>query len=274
MRVHHLNCGTHCPFGGAFYDGHSKGAFADICTHVLLIEANAGLVLVDTGYGLQDVRAPHTRLPDLWPAILNIRLRERDTAIRQIEALGFSARDVRHIVLTHLDFDHAGGLDDFPQAKVHLLASERDAALRKPRSFVGNQRYRPRQWQGLENWQVYTPDGEAWFGFECVRDLDGLPPDILMLPLRGHTLGHAGVAVNTANGWLLHAGDAYLYRDQMAAATRCTPGLAAYQYIMDTDRRARRANQARLRQLKADHSAEVDIFCSHDREELRRLERR
>lgn len=28
-------------------------------------------------------------------------------ALRQIEAPGFSARDVRHIVLTHLDFDHA-----------------------------------------------------------------------------------------------------------------------------------------------------------------------
>jgi glyoxylase-like metal-dependent hydrolase (beta-lactamase superfamily II) len=23
---------------------------------------------------------------------------------------------VRHIVLTHLDFDHAGGLEDFPEA--------------------------------------------------------------------------------------------------------------------------------------------------------------
>ena len=33
------------------------------------------------------------------------------------------------MVLTHLDFDHAGGLDDFPAATVHLLAEERDAAV-------------------------------------------------------------------------------------------------------------------------------------------------
>jgi hypothetical protein len=39
--------------------------------------------------------------------ILNVRRRERDMAHRQVEALGFSARDVRQIVLTHLDFDHA-----------------------------------------------------------------------------------------------------------------------------------------------------------------------
>jgi glyoxylase-like metal-dependent hydrolase (beta-lactamase superfamily II) len=36
----------------------------------------------------------------------------------QVQRLGFDPRDVRHIVLTHLDFDHAGGLDDFPHATV------------------------------------------------------------------------------------------------------------------------------------------------------------
>ena len=25
MKIHHLNCGCMCPFGGAFYDGFSKG---------------------------------------------------------------------------------------------------------------------------------------------------------------------------------------------------------------------------------------------------------
>jgi len=38
------------------------------------------------------------------------------------------ASDVRHIVLTHLGFDHAGGLDDFPAATVHLLRQESDHA--------------------------------------------------------------------------------------------------------------------------------------------------
>lgn len=40
-----------------------------------------------------------------------------------------NVRDVRHIVLTHLDFDHAGGLDDFPEATVHMLQIERDVAV-------------------------------------------------------------------------------------------------------------------------------------------------
>lgn len=275
MRVHHLNCGTHCPLGGAFYDGASKGLLADIPTHCLLIETDVGLVLVDTGYGLEDVRRPHARLPYVWPALLNVRLHEGNTALRQIEALGYSARDVRHIVLTHLDFDHAGGLEDFPGARVHVMKAEREAAERKQGSFVASQRYRPRQWDQVRDWRTYAAEGEPWFGFAAARDLDGLPPEILMLPLRGHTLGHAGVAVRSGDVWLLHAGDAYLHHDQMnLACPRCTPGLTIYQHVMDTDRPARRHNQERLRELKQTNGDQVTIFCSHDALELSTLRKR
>lgn len=268
MRVHHLNCGTHCPLGGAIFDGASRGLLASIPTHCLLIETDGGLVLVDTGYGLRDVQKPHDRLPWLWPAILNVRLRERETAIRQIEALGFSASDVRHIVLTHLDFDHAGGIEDFPEARVHVLGVERAAAMRPKGSFVARQRYRQRQWDEVRDWRSYAPVGEPWFGFDAVRQLEGLPPEILLIPLRGHTEGHAGVAVQTSTGWLLHAGDAYLHHTQMHTHGRSPPGLSVYEHIMDTDRPARRQNQQRLRALRQTHAAEVRIFCSHDAAEL------
>ena len=273
MRVHHLNCGTHCPFGGAIFDGVSRGALARIVTHCLLVETDRGLVLVDAGYGLEDVRRPHPRLPRAWRALLNIRLREGDTALRQIEALGFSAGDVRHIVLTHLDFDHAGGLEDFPGARVHVLAAERDAAENRRRGFVARQRYRPLQWDDVRDWRTYAGGGEAWFGFDAVRSLEGLPPEILMIPLRGHTIGHAGVAIAAKGGWLLHAGDAYLHRDQMNARPSCPPGLAVYQRIMDTDRPTRRRNQERLRDLKR-NGADVTVFCSHDAIELAQMQNR
>ncbi len=104
-----------------------------------------------------------------------------------------------------------------------------------------------------------------------MRDLDGLPPEILMVPLAGHTTGHAGVAVQTPDGWLLHAGDAYLHRDQMQGR-RGPLGLAIYQAIMDTDRTARARNQARLCDLKQHHD-EVTIFCAHDTQEFAALTR-
>lgn len=269
MRIHHLNCGSHCPLGGAIFDGASRGLFAHGITHCLLIETDRGLVLVDTGYGLQDVLHPRQRLAWTWPTVLNARLREGDTALRQIEALGFSADDVRHIVLTHLDFDHAGGIEDFPHARVHVMEAERTAAEKKRRGFVTRQRYRPLQWDGVRDWRTYSAGGEPWFGFEAVRSLDGLPPEILAVPLAGHTVGHAGVAIATSQGWLLHAGDAYLHHGQMdVARPHCPWGLALYERIMDTNRCSRRANQKRLRELKRQHADTVAVFCSHDAREL------
>jgi glyoxylase-like metal-dependent hydrolase (beta-lactamase superfamily II) len=272
MHIRHLNCVSACPLGGRLMDGRTASVLrrGELCCHCLLIEAPSGLVLVDTGYGLQDVRHPKARLSAFFLAMLSPDFREEMTAVRQVERLGFDARDVRHIVLTHLDFDHAGGLDDFPQAQVHLLLQERDDAVAQ-RSWLDRQRYRPQQWSSRARWRVYRAGGgEGWFGFDCVRDLKGMPPDILLVPLLGHTLGHAGVAVRAQDGWLLQAGDAYFYHEEMDAQRPwCTPGLRMYQTMMEKDRRARLHNQQRLRALA--QRGEVRVFCSHDPVEYEQL---
>lgn len=265
MRIHHLNCGTDCPFGGAIFDGRSKGPLGHLICHCLLVETDAGLVLVDTGYGLRDVREPFPRLSRPFAAMLNIRLREEETAVRQIERLGFSPADVRHIVITHLDFDHAGGLEDFPNATVHLTRAELETYRTKRQGFIMKNRYRPMQVDEVRAWRTYDPQGDGWFGFEAVRQLDGLPPEILLIPLKGHTWGHAGVAIDTPESWLLHAGDAYFYRDEVRRPDRrCTPGLRAYQTMMEVDRASRLANQDRLRALSLHRAAGVRMICAHD----------
>jgi glyoxylase-like metal-dependent hydrolase (beta-lactamase superfamily II) len=268
MRIHHLNCGCMCPLGGALFDGFSRGLTARLVCHCLLIETDNGLVLIDTGFGQQDVQSPYSRLSPFFIYLNNIKFDRHYTAIEQVEKLGFSAADVRHIVLTHLDFDHAGGLEDFPQATVHVMQTEMDAA-RNRRGFVNSRRYRSPQWDDVKQWQYYAAGGEAWFGFEAVRDLKGLPPEILLIPLAGHTQGHAGIAIQTSEGWLLHAGDAYFYRHEMNIAQRhCTPGLQTYQWLMEVNRQARLQNQDRLYKLAGDRSANVQLFCSHDALEL------
>jgi glyoxylase-like metal-dependent hydrolase (beta-lactamase superfamily II) len=256
-----------CPLGGSLFDGFSRGLTAHLVCHCLLIETNQGLVLVDTGFGLRDVQSPYSRLSPFFVHFNNIQFDRKSTAIAQIEALGFSAHDVRHIVLTHLDFDHAGGLEDFSDATVHVMQAEKDAAQDR-HGFVNSGRYRPKQWDEVKRWKYYSPGGEPWFGFEAVHDLEGLPPEILLIPLAGHTKGHAGVAIATSEGWLLHAGDAYFYRDEMTAKQHCTPGLRAYQWLMEVDREARLHNQDRLRALSLNHLHDLRLFCSHDAMEL------
>lgn len=249
-------------------DGFSRGWRAELVCHCLAIETNAGLVLVDTGFGLQDMKAPYERLSRLFLKLTGVQLQEEQTALRQVEKLGFKRQDVRHIIVTHLDFDHAGGIADFPAARIHVLESELEVA-RRPDSWLARQRYRPQQWGAAKNWLTYSAGGEKWFGFESVRDLKGLPPEILLVPLAGHTWGHAGVAVKAKEGWWLHAGDAYFYRGEMDPHRyRCTLGLRFFQWLMEVDRKARLENQKRLRQLIRNQGQEIEIFSAHDAIEL------
>lgn len=186
-------------------------------------------------------------------------------------ALGYAVEDVRHIVLTHLDLDHAGGIADFPKAKVHVSGTEHDAAM-NARSGKERMRYRSPQWAHGPDWVTYAgTDGEPWFGFDAVRSLTGLQPEILMIPLAGHTKGHAAIAVDTGEQWLLHAGDAYFFRGEVDPDnTRSTPILGLFQSIVEYEHATRMANQRRVRELVRDHRAEVEVFSAHDSVELRR----
>jgi glyoxylase-like metal-dependent hydrolase (beta-lactamase superfamily II) len=275
MRVHHLNCGTCCPTGGRLFDGQTDAPSGRLVCHCLLIETDRGLVLVDTGYGTRDIARPHERLSEMMMALCRPQLRPEETAAAQVRALGFKPEDVRHIVISHLDFDHAGGIEDFPNATVHVTAREKEAAdAQRGGAIVSDKRYRPQQWNEASKWALYPlGSGERWYGFGCVRGLEGLPPEILLVPLAGHTWGHAGVAIQQPNSqWLLYAGDAYFHHGEVGGPKReCPPGLRGYQQLMNVDAAARRDNQERLRRLSVEHGSEIRMFCAHDVTEFEAL---
>ena len=140
-------------------------------------------------------------------------------------------------------------------------------------SALGTRHYRPHQWDEVSNWKLYPMGrGEKWMGFDAICDLDGLPPEILLVPLPGHTWGHSGVAIDTGAGWLLYCGDAYFYHGEVGRKTpKCPPGMALYQTMMEVDCAARVNNQKRLRSLSLDRKSEVTLFCAHDRVEFDRM---
>lgn len=268
MRVHHLSCLTLCPPVARLING--RGSFftrGRMECHCLLIETDAhGLVLVDTGIGRDDCADPEGRLGRMFARVVIGVPRPplEQTAIHQVEALGFSASDVHHIVLTHLDLDHAGGLPDFPHAKVHVLADEKDAAIAR-RTRAERDRYRPCQLAHGPSWATYRAEGERWRGFEAVRQLEGLPPEILMIPLAGHTRGHACVAVESAG--LVHCGDAYFHRGAIDPAAGPIPfGIRLVEASMAADPARIAQNHARLRELGA--QGDLRLFCAHDPDEL------
>lgn len=262
-RIHHLNAGTLCPRCARLVNGQG-GWFQPgrlIC-HVLLVETDDGLVLVDTGLGRGDLREPG-HLSPLFRRAARPLLKAEETAWHQVRALGFRPEDVRHIVLTHLDLDHAGGLTDFPQAQVHVHALEHRHAVQRL-ELMRAARTAPAQWRADTPWRCHEVglEGERWRGFDAVRALGPRLDDVLLIPLPGHTRGHCGVAVRRAEGWLLHAGDAFFHHRQMQG--RPAPlGLRLFEWRGDEDRPARRANQQRLAAL-ARSQPDVRVINSHD----------
>lgn len=263
-HIHHLNCATMRPYGS--FGG--RMAPPDVVAHCLLVERPDGLLLVDTGFGTADLADPR-RLGRPFLAVMRPAFDAAEPALAQVEALGFTCNDVTDIVLTHLDLDHAGGLGDFPQARVHVFADELAAARHPKVSERG--RYVAGQWAHRPHWVEHLAGGDQWFGFTAVQ---ALADDVVLVPLTGHTRGHCGVAVRRPGGdWLLHAGDSYFYAGETLTPPSHKVGLSAFQTLMAADNTARRANQERLRSLRADHGDEVLVFSAHDRSEYAALAR-
>ena len=251
-----------CPQPAQLVHGQGGLRRGRLVCHCLLIETDHGLILVDTGLGTRDVTDPQ-RLGRPFSFFVRPRLDSQETALFQLRALGFAPGDVRHIVVTHADVDHIGGITDFPDATVHIYEDEYEAIM-APSTFNERQRYKRCQWTAHTHWEKHQLDGERFEGFDAVRPIAG-SSDVLLVPLPGHTRGHCGVAIHTEDGWLFHAGDAYFHRAQLDADRPYTPlGLGTVQLAMDFNTRTRRENMRRLRVLRAERGTEVQIFCSHD----------
>jgi glyoxylase-like metal-dependent hydrolase (beta-lactamase superfamily II) len=255
-----------CPRGARLLTGAgSLLGEARLVAHCLLIEADDGLVLVDTGFGTGDVSDPG-RLGRPFGAVVRPKLDVTETAVRQVKALGFDPADVRHILITHLDLDHAGGLGDFPDADVHVFAPELAAATSPTRREAA--RYIKAQWAHGPKWVEHQVDGDSWLGFDSVRVLPGVDGDVAMVPLTGHTRGHTGIVLRDGDGWLLHCGDAFFHHGEIQTPPAAPVGVRLYERLMCVNDKRRERNQERLRELARERRGEVRLICSHDPELL------
>ncbi|WP_067814751.1 MBL fold metallo-hydrolase [Nocardia inohanensis] len=253
MKIHHLNCGTM----------HPPATPGGLVCHVLLVETGNGLALVDSGLGLRDAETPASRF---GPARHYVRpvFDPAEAAINRVRELGYDPRDVRHIVLTHFDADHVGGLADFPWAQVHLTGAEASAA-RRPRTFAERARYLPASRAHGPRLVEYEPAaGESWRGFPRAAELTGIAAGIVLISLPGHSRGHAAVAVDAGERWILHAGDAFDHHGQLDG-TGCAPrALTAMERLVASDWSLVEANHARLKEIWAAADPDLLLVNAHD----------
>ena len=230
--------------------------------HCLLVEAGDGFVLVDTGFGTEDVANPK-RLGQPFRAMVRPECRADEPAIRQIERTGPRPRATCGISRSRTStWITPAASATFRTRQVHVFKPELEAPRNPP--LRERARYIKAQWAHGPKWAEHEVEGDSWFGSRASACCPDLPVEIVLVPLVGHSTGHSAIAVNTPDGWVMHCGDAYFLHTEVATP-RVLPGRPAG---LPEHRGARREGAAGQpgapAELAREHGDEVKLICSHD----------
>ena len=169
---------------------------ATLPVHAFAVEHPHGICLFDAG---QTARATASGYHPWWHPYLRLARFELEPADEVGAQL--DPESVRWVVLSHLHTDHVGGLAAFAHADVLVTETEWGRATGMRGRLRG---YVPQHWPpGLEP-RLVTFAGPPAVPFPGSHDVAG-DGSLLMVPLPGHTPGHAGLLVD---GSILLAGDA------------------------------------------------------------------
>ncbi|WP_299964134.1 MBL fold metallo-hydrolase [uncultured Roseobacter sp.] len=164
---------------------------------IWVLRRGSEVILVDTGYEAGEAL-------------------RRDRPIRQdpvasLAPLGLTPESITQVIVTHLHYDHAGGLHLFPSATLHMQAAEMAYAtgpcmchdtLRMPFTADHICEVVRRLYSG----QVVFHDGDA-----------EIAEGVTVHCIGGHSRGLQAVRVRTAAGWLVLASDAAHYYENVFA---------------------------------------------------------
>lgn len=190
--------------------------------NVFVIEHASGLCLFDAGQTALAARPGY--LPRWHPflRLARFELSPRDEAAAQLDALGYSADDVRWVVLSHLHTDHVGGIAGFRNAQVVVSRIQ----WRCSTGIAGRLRgYVPQHWPAGLRPRLVDFTGPPVGPFSGSYDVAG-DGAMLAVPTPGHSPGHLALLVGGGEhpGWLF-AGDLLHDPDEL---TRVAPAIDAF----------------------------------------------
>lgn len=234
--------------------------------NVFLIEHEDGLVLFDTG--LDPALKTNSNYISqaigrfLVDRIFRFEIAPDDKLGKQLERIGVAPNAITKAVISHLHFDHVGGIADIPQAE--LLVSEQEwAQLSDPhpeREWILREHieipganWRPIKFQPTDD-PLITPFGGC---YDVMGD-----GSMVLLPTPGHTPGSISMLIQSVGmPPILLIGD-LAYEEKLITEDR-VPGTG--------DSNQLRESYAKVRALK-EHLPDLIIAPSHDEKALHEID--
>jgi N-acyl homoserine lactone hydrolase len=201
-----------------------------------LVRHPRGNVLFDTG-----IRPDYVEYADSVNS-MEIEFEPEHHTDAQLAAIGLAPSDITHVVLSHLHWDHAGGLQYFPHAKVYVNRRELKFAF-APAVYQAVY-YDRRDFDLPIEWTELDGDHDL-FG-------DGM---ITVVATPGHTPGHQALLVRTEEQTIFLLSDAVFEIEKMRR--RVLPAI-----IWSPDQIVE--SWERIEELEKDHGAE--LICAHELE--------
>ncbi|HBN07327.1 MAG TPA: hypothetical protein DD435_01335 [Cyanobacteria bacterium UBA8530] len=174
------------------------GKKIDLPNLAFLIDHPKGLTLIDAGYGSRFGEIKKSFPSSLFYSFIRVDT-GRECLRGNLKKMGIAPESIKHLILTHLHLDHAGGAIDFPNAEVIVGKTEWEENNHLP-GFI-------RESIAKRLKIVDLAKGKKYFSFDKSVDLFG-DDSLVMVSTPGHTPGHSSLFLKFDSGKrFLLAGD-------------------------------------------------------------------
>ncbi len=166
---------------------------------IFLVEhPGAGPFLVDTGLDPRLIDDPRESVGAVASRMYRVRMTPGQAASELVRSAGVNPEAIELIVMTHMHFDHAGGVVQFPAAK--FVVSEQEWRVANDKGVM--QGYHHNYFHPEFVWRTIDYDGEGVVSFESFAKSVDLFGDgsVRLVFTPGHSMGHLSLVLRLAGG--------------------------------------------------------------------------